>query len=112
MPTDWEESKAIAGEVGKFIVMARRARDADDWYVGAVTDERSRALQVPLRFLDQGREYVATIYADGEDADWQSNPHSYRIMEKTVDRDAVLDLNLAAGGGVAIRLRPAHGGTQ
>jgi hypothetical protein len=92
--------------------MARKARGTDDWFVGAATDERSRALQVPLRFLDQGREYVATIYADGEDADWQSNRHDYTITEKTVDRDSVLGLNLAAGGGVAIRLRPAHGGTQ
>ena len=112
VPTDWEESVALDGEVGEFIVMARKARGADDWFVGAATDERSRALQVPLRFLDQGREYVATIYADGEDADWQSNRHDYTITEKTVDRDSVLGLNLAAGGGVAIRLRPAHGGTQ
>jgi alpha-glucosidase len=112
VPTDWEESMPIDGEVGEFIVMARKARGADDWFVGAVTDERSRALQVPLRFLDQGRKYVATIYADGEDADWQSNPHDYTITEKTVDRDSVLGLNLAAGGGVAIRLRPAHGGTE
>ena len=112
VPTDWEESVALDGEVGEFIVMARKARGADAWFVGAATDERSRALQVPLRFLDQGREYVATIYADGEDADWQSNRHDYTITEKTVDRDSVLGLNLAAGGGVAIRLRPAHGGTQ
>jgi len=112
VPTDWEESVALDGEVGEFIVMARKARGADAWFVGAATDERSRALQVPLRFLDQGREYVATIYADGEDTDWQSNRHDYTITEKTVDRDSVLGLNLAAGGGVAIRLRPAHGGTQ
>ena len=109
VPTDWEESIALDGAIGDFIVTARKERGADDWYVGAVTDEQPRAVQVPLEFLDHDRRYVATIYADGEEADWASKPHDYAITEKRVDRDSVLDLNLAAGGGAAVRIRPADG---
>lgn len=108
VPTDWEESVALDGAVGDFVVMARRDRQSDDWYVGAVTDGQRRTVNVPLDFLDDGRPYVATIYADGEDADWVSNPHDYVISEKSVDRGAVLGLDLAAGGGAAARIRPAE----
>jgi alpha-glucosidase len=112
VPTDWEESIALDGEVGDFIVTARKARGADDWYLGAVTNEASRILQVPLRFLDGGREYVAMIYADAEGADREADQHRYVIIEKSVDRESALDLNLAAGGGVAVRLRPVDGDTE
>jgi alpha-glucosidase len=112
VPTDWDESLALDGAVGDFVVMARKERGADDWYVGAVTDGQRRAVQVPLAFLDAGRRYIATIYADGDDADWASRPHDYAITEKKVDRDSVLGLNLAAGGGAAVRIRPADGGTE
>jgi alpha-glucosidase len=112
VPTDWEESIALDGEVGEFIVTARKARGAGDWYLGAVTNAASRTLQVPLRFLDGGRQYVATIYADGKGADREADQHNYEITEKTVDRESALDLNLAAGGGVAVRLRPIDGDTE
>lgn len=112
VPTDWEESIALAGAVGEFVVMARRERAGDDWYIGAVTDEQRRVLTVPLGFLDDDRAYIATIYADGEDADWASNSHDYAISEKGVGRKTVLSLKLAAGGGAAVRIRPAGGGTE
>jgi alpha-glucosidase len=67
---------------------------------------------VPLGFLDDGRAYLATIYADGRDADWQSKPDDYAIMETRVDHESVLVLNIAAGGGAAIRIRPLDGGTE
>jgi len=112
VPTDWDESLAIDGAVGEFIVMARRQRGADEWYLGAVTNEHARALQVPLGFLEEGRQYRATVYSDGRNADWRSNPYDYDITETRVHRDSVLGLNLAPGGGAAVRLRPADGGTQ
>jgi len=67
---------------------------------------------VPLGFLEEGRQYRATVYADGRNADWRSNPYDYDITETRVHRDSVLGLNLAPGGGAAVRLRPADGGTQ
>jgi alpha-glucosidase len=107
VPTDWEESIAIAGAIGDYVTIARKVRGGDDWFVGASTDEAPRTSNVPLDFLDADREYVATIYRDGDNADWESNPHEYAIEERIVDADDMLELRLAAGGGAAIRISPA-----
>ena len=109
VPTDWEDSIAVAGEVGEFVAFARKERGGDDWYFGAITDEESRVLTVPLSFLDEGRDYIATIYRDGEGADWESNPYDYVIDERKLNRDITLELKLAAGGGTAIRFKPESG---
>ena len=106
VPTDWEESDALLGEVGKFVVFARSERGGDDWYLGAITDEVAREFEVPLSFLADDRRYEATIYRDGEDANWQTRPFDYVIERRIVDRNQILELALAAGGGAAIRFRP------
>lgn len=106
VPTDWEDSIALAGEVGDYVVFARRERGGDDWYLGAITDEQARDVSVPLTFLDAGRGYVATIYRDGDDASWDANPYDYVIEQRNVGRGDTLDLGLAAGGGTAIRFTP------
>jgi alpha-glucosidase len=107
VPTDWQESVALAGEVGEYVVFARQERGGDDWYLGAVSDGDPRTVRVPLDFLDAGRAYAATIYRDGEDADWQADPYDYRIETRDVDADKYIELKLAAGGGAAIRFSPA-----
>jgi alpha-glucosidase len=106
VPTDWEDSVALAGEVGDYVVFARRERGGDDWYLGAITDENARDVSVPLDFLEAGREYVATMYRDGDDASWDANPYDYVIEQRNVGRGDTLDLGLAAGGGTAIRFTP------
>ncbi len=108
VPTDWEQSIALAGEVGDYVVYARRERGGDDWYVGAVTNEDARSLIVNFDFLDAGRRYTATIYRDGDDADWQSNPYDYAIETLGVDNNTQYELTLAAGGGAAIRISPSN----
>lgn len=106
VPTDWEESIALAGEVGDFVVIARRERGGDDWYLGAITDEEARSIELPLDFLDVGTEYIAEIYRDSEDANWDSNPYSIEIENQIMNSDSTLELKLVAGGGAAIRFRP------
>ncbi len=106
VPADWESSIALQGEVGDFVVMARRERGGADWYLGAVTDEDPRALDVPLDFLDGGQTYQATIYRDGEDADWKTAPYAIAIEERAVTAEDTLTLPLAAGGGAAVRFTP------
>ena len=105
VPTDWERSVAVAGEVGDYVVFARQERGSDDWYLGAITDEVARAVDVPLDFLDADRDYIATTYRDGKSADWQSNPYDYVIDETVVRHENTLELALAAGGGAAVRFR-------
>ncbi len=106
VPTDWEESIALAGEVGDYIAVARQERGGSDWYFGALTDETARSLSLPLDFLMPGVEYVAEIYRDGDIAHWKNNPYNIVIEEKHYTSDDRLDIRLAAGGGAAIRLRP------
>jgi alpha-glucosidase len=104
VPTDWSDTQVLNGEVGDFATIARKDRRSDDWYVGAVTDEEARTLSVRLDFLDAGRAYTAQIYRDGDDANWQSQPHSIVIESRSVKRGDELTLKLAPGGGQAIRL--------
>ena len=106
VPTDWEESIALAGEVADYVVFARKERDGEDWYLGAITDEEARATEVPLGFLDEGREYAATIYRDGDEAHWKNAPYDYVIEHRVLSRKDTLELKLVAGGGTAIRFSP------
>jgi alpha-glucosidase len=105
VPTDWEESVALAGEVGDFVALARRERGADDWYLGALTDENPRTLDLPLAFLDPKARYEATIWRDGPKADWKTNPYDLELETGTVTATDTLRLALAASGGAALRLR-------
>ncbi|QPQ56156.1 glycoside hydrolase family 97 protein [Allosphingosinicella flava] len=103
VPTDWSETRVLNGEIGDYVTIARKDRKSEDWYLGAVTDENGRALSTPLSFLAPGKRYRAQIYRDGEGADYKSNPKSIAIEERIVTSADTLTLNLAAGGGQAIR---------
>ncbi|MEL7536690.1 MAG: glycoside hydrolase family 97 protein [Pseudomonadota bacterium] len=104
VPVDWEQSVALDGEVGDFIVIARQERGSDNWFVGAVTDEVARTVDVPLEFLPPDARYSARIYRDGDDAHWRNAPYEFVIDEATVTRDDTLQLPLAPGGGAAVSL--------
>jgi glucan 1,4-alpha-glucosidase len=104
---DWDETRYLEAEPGDYLTVARKARGRDEWFVGAITDERARAVSVPLDFLAPGRKYVASIYRDADDAHWERNPMSYRVESFAVDAATVLKLKLAEGGGAAVSLRAA-----
>jgi alpha-glucosidase len=105
VPVDWDESVALAGEVGDFVAIARKQRGHPDWFVGALTDEQPRQLVLKLDFLDPRVRYVAEIYRDGPDADWQTRPYDLVVEKREVTAADTLDLRLAASGGAAIRIR-------
>lgn len=105
VPADWEDSRALSGEIGDYVVIARKDRASEDWYVGAVTDEEARQIPLSFDFLDPGGIYEATIYRDGEDADWETNPYPLTIETQTIRANDLMMLDLAAGGGAAIQLR-------
>jgi len=107
VPTDWEYSRALNGEIGDFVTIARKDRHSDDWYLGSLTDEKARTLEVSLNFLKPGISYVAQIYKDGDKGDWQTNPYDLVIEEKLVTAQNILSLNLVPGGGQAMRFTPA-----
>ncbi len=107
VPADWHETRVLHAQIGDYLTVVRRERDGDEWYLGAVTDEEARTLEAPLDFLAPGVTYVAQIYADGADADWQTNPYALAISESLVEASTLLRLDLAPGGGQAIRFYPA-----
>jgi hypothetical protein len=104
---DWDESRIIAAEPGDYLTIARKAKNSDAWFIGAITDEEAREAAVKLDFLDADKRYVAELYLDAADAHWQKNPMAYRIRKGLVTSKSVLNLALAPGGGAAVSLRPA-----
>ena len=103
---DWDTSIVINGEIGDFITIARKERNTDKWFLGSITDENARTLEVSLNFLDADKKYDAIIYSDTEDADWDKNPTAYKIEKKTVTSADSLALKLVPGGGTAISFVP------
>ena len=103
VPTDFEKTIALAGEIGSYYVVARKDRNNKNWYIGGVTDENSRRILVDLDFLDNGA-YLAEIYTDAHDAHFRENPFAHEITKKHVGKNDNLDIYMAPGGGFAIKL--------
>ncbi|MEL6862561.1 MAG: glycoside hydrolase family 97 catalytic domain-containing protein, partial [Pseudomonadota bacterium] len=105
VPVDWSESIMLDGYPGDYAVMARKDRNSEAWYLGAISDEEARSLSLPLSFLEDGT-YKAQIYQDGEAAHWLTNPYSLTRREQTVTQQDTLAIQLAPGGGAAIAFVP------
>ncbi len=104
VPVDWDDSRYLEAEPNQYITVARRDKNSDDWYVGAITDHNARKATIDFSFLPEGVKYLATIYEDAPDADWKENPQAYRIRTVTVDSRTRLKQPLAPGGGTAMRI--------
>ena len=104
VPVDWDDTKILEAEPGDYITIARKEKGKDAWFIGSITDEHSRSSDVRLDFLSPGKKYTAIIYADGEKADWKTNPESYTITRQTVENKSKLKLKVAPGGGYAISI--------
>lgn len=105
VPVDWQDSRYLEAEPMRYITVARQDKNSDDWYLGAITDDKARKTTVSLDFLTKGVKYEATIYEDAADADWKDNPQAYKIRTVKVDSRSKLKLNLAPGGGTAVRFK-------
>jgi alpha-glucosidase len=105
---DWEESRVLDGEVGKFATIVRKERDGDRWFLGSITNEEPRKINVKCDFLDKGKKYKAIIYSDGKDADWQDNPTDYQIDTVEVYHRSDICVKLAPGGGCAVSFVPEN----
>lgn len=108
VPTDWQETRVLNGEIGDYATIARKERGGEGWYVGAVGDENAHTVSFKLDFLTAGKRYKAEIYRDGDDADYRTDKrHSIVIENKVLTSADSLTLRIAPGGGFAIRLVPA-----
>ena len=113
-PTTWRKTLVLNGEIGQYVSVARQERASyregmqqkggDRWFIGCITNEEARQMDIPLNFLDAGARYRAIIYEDGPDADYEHNPFAITIRQMEVNRESVLHLSLARSGGAAVRV--------
>ena len=101
---DWDDSKYLEAEPGDYITAARKAKGTNNWFVGGITDENARTANFTLDFLEPGKQYVATLYADGKDADYKENPTSYQIKKGIVTNKTKISVWEARSGGFALSL--------
>lgn len=104
---DWDESRYLEAEPGDYITIARKAKGSNNWFVGGITDENARTAEFKLDFLDADKKYVATLYADGKDADYKENPTSYQIKKGIVTAKTRFSVQEARSGGFALSLMEA-----
>lgn len=102
---DYERSIYLEAEVGEYLTIARKAKGADEWFVGCTAAQEGHSSRIALDFLTPGKKYEATIYADAPDASWDKNPQAYTITRKKVTHKTTLKIDAASGGGYAISIR-------
>lgn len=107
VPVEWSESRYLLAEPGDYVAIARKDKNSECWFVGGVTDENRRTLEVCFDFLDPSKQYIAKVYADAKDADYEKNPEAYIIYEGKVTAQSKTKIDVARGGGFAISIREA-----
>ena len=101
---DWDESQYLEAEPGEYITVARKEKGSNNWFIGNVNGLTSRDSSIKLAFLEKGKKYEATIYADAKDAHYKTNPQAYIIRKEAVNNKTKLTLFSAPGGGYAISI--------
>ena len=104
VPVDWEQTHILEAEPGDYITIARQQKGTSNWYIGGITDENPRKTTIDFSFLPKNKTYQATMYQDGKNAHWNTNPTAYQIQTHTVNSETKLPIQLVAGGGFAIEL--------
>ncbi len=107
MPVDWSDTKILDAEPGDYIVTARKDKNSEEWFIGAITDEKARSFELGLDFLSADK-YEVTIYKDAKDSDWEKNPMAYEIEKLTLSKNDFIKLKLSPGGGTAVILKPVE----
>ena len=105
---DWDDSKYLEAEPGQFVTVARKAKGTGQWFAGSVNGDNSRTSKISFDFLDAGKTYIATIYADAKDAHYKTNPQAYNIRKVIVTNKSTLAQFAAPGGGYAISFVEAN----
>ncbi len=102
---DWDVTKYLEAEPGEYITIARKAKGSNDWYIGCTAGEGGHKSKIDFNFLDKGKKYMATVYQDGKDADWKTNPQSYIIKKEVITNKSKMNITAANGGGFAISVK-------
>ncbi|WP_072999448.1 glycoside hydrolase family 97 C-terminal domain-containing protein [Epilithonimonas mollis] len=101
-PTDWSKTVVPDAKIGEFVTIARKDKVSENWFLGSITNIDARTAKLNLKFLDPNKKYIAKIFRDGKDSDYETNPYLIIIEKKEVDSKTILSVELARSGGVAI----------
>lgn len=104
VPVDWDNSIYLEAEPGKYVTVARKEKGTNNWFIGSATGNANHQSVISLDFLEKGKNYIATIYADTKDTDYKSNPQSYQIVKGLVNSKNKLKINTVEAGGYAVSL--------
>lgn len=104
IPVDWSSKKILNSEVGNHLVVARKSKDSENWYVGGITNENEKSVKVDFKFLTEGKSYNLKVFLDGGDTHWRNNPMEYRIFNKEVNSNSEIQIKMAQGGGFAMEI--------
>jgi len=102
---DWDDTKVLSAEPGDYLIIARKAKGFNEWFIGGITDENEREMEISFDFLPKGASFTAKLYMDGDGASWDENPMLYKIETKTVTSESKIKVKLAKSGGVAISIK-------
>jgi len=109
VPVEWDETHVLEAEPGDYITIARKAKNKSSWFIGSGCDENGRTSEITLNFLDPGKTYDATIYADDKDAHYETNPQAYTINKTRVTNKSQIKQYCAPGGGYAVSVVESGG---
>ena len=104
VPVDWDNSIYLEAEPGKYVTVARKEKGTNNWFIGSATGNANHQSVISLDFLEKGKNYIATIYADTKDTDYKLNPQSYQIVKGLVNSKNKLKINTVEAGGYAVSL--------
>lgn len=104
VPVDWDNSIYLEAEPGKYVTVARKEKGTNNWFIGSATGDANHQSVISLDFLEKGKSYVATVYADTKDTDYKDNPQAYQIVKGIVDFKSKLKINTVEAGGYAVSL--------
>ena len=104
VPVDWSERKIIDSEIGSHLIIARKDKYSENWYVGGITNENEKIISFYFSFLDENKNYKLKLFSDSSDTHWKDNPMEYEISNQEIDSNSKLELRMAPGGGFAMEI--------
>ena len=104
VPVDWSERKVVDSEIGSHLIIARKDKYSENWYVGGITNENEKIISFDFSFLDENKNYKLNLFSDSSDTHWRENPMEYEISNQEIDFNSKLELRMAPGGGFAMEI--------
>jgi hypothetical protein len=105
VPIDWEKSIYLEAEPGQYIVVARKEKGGENWYIGCTANENGHTSVLNFDFLDSGKQYETIIYRDDVDAHYLENPQAYIISSQKITSKSRIKISAAPGGGYAMSIK-------